>query len=63
MFYVYILYSESADRFYVGHTNDPVSALAGRIDHIPLIKRTSIYLSINHRINSGHWWSILTVGN
>ena len=23
MFYVYILYSESADRYYVGHTDDP----------------------------------------
>jgi hypothetical protein len=23
MFYVYILYSESADRYYIGHTNDP----------------------------------------
>jgi len=23
MFYIYILYSESADRYYVGHTNDP----------------------------------------
>jgi putative endonuclease len=23
MFYVYILYSEVADRYYVGHTNDP----------------------------------------
>jgi hypothetical protein len=22
MFYVYILYSESADRYYIGHTND-----------------------------------------
>ena len=23
MFYIYIIYSESADRYYVGHTNDP----------------------------------------
>jgi putative endonuclease len=23
MFYVYILYSERTDRYYVGHTNDP----------------------------------------
>ena len=23
MFYVYILYSESADKYYIGHTNDP----------------------------------------
>ncbi len=23
MFYVYIIYSETADRFYIGHTNDP----------------------------------------
>jgi putative endonuclease len=23
MFYVYIIYSESSDRYYIGHTNDP----------------------------------------
>jgi len=23
MFYIYIIYSESADRYYIGHTNDP----------------------------------------
>ena len=23
MFYIYILYSESANRYYIGHTNDP----------------------------------------
>ena len=23
MFYIYIIYSESADKYYVGHTNDP----------------------------------------
>jgi putative endonuclease len=23
MFYIYILYSESSDRFYIGHTSDP----------------------------------------
>jgi putative endonuclease len=23
MFYVYIIYSECADRYYIGHTNDP----------------------------------------
>ena len=23
MFYVYILYSEKSDRYYIGHTNDP----------------------------------------
>jgi len=23
MFYIYILYSDSADRYYIGHTNDP----------------------------------------
>ena len=23
MYYIYILYSESSDRFYVGHSNDP----------------------------------------
>jgi len=23
MFYIYIIYSEGADRYYVGHTNDP----------------------------------------
>jgi len=27
MFYIYILYSESADRFYIGHTNDPARRL------------------------------------
>jgi len=27
MFYIYILYSEGADRYYVGHTNDPVRRL------------------------------------
>jgi len=27
MFYIYILYSESADRYYVGHTNDPARRL------------------------------------
>ncbi|MDM7919750.1 MAG: GIY-YIG nuclease family protein [Methanosarcina sp.] len=27
MFYVYIIYSESADMYYVGHTNDPVRRL------------------------------------
>ncbi|HEX7494535.1 MAG TPA: GIY-YIG nuclease family protein [Bacteroidales bacterium] len=23
MFYIYIIYSESADKYYIGHTNDP----------------------------------------
>jgi putative endonuclease len=23
MFYIYIIYSQSADRYYIGHTNDP----------------------------------------
>ena len=23
MFYIYIIYSEKADRYYIGHTNDP----------------------------------------
>ena len=23
IFYIYIIYSESADRYYIGHTNDP----------------------------------------
>ena len=27
MYYIYILYSESADRYYVGHTNDPARRL------------------------------------
>jgi putative endonuclease len=27
MFYVYIIYSERADRYYIGHTNDPVRRL------------------------------------
>jgi len=35
-------------------------ALASRLDHIPPVKRTFIYLSINHRINSGLGWSIYT---
>src|SRR5262245_12954489 len=25
MFYIYILYSESSDKFYVGHSNDPLT--------------------------------------
>ena len=27
MFYIYIIYSESADRYYIGHTNDPARRL------------------------------------
>ena len=28
MFYVYILYSESSDKYYIGHTNDLIDRLA-----------------------------------
>jgi putative endonuclease len=28
MFYIYILYSERYDRYYIGHTNDPARRLA-----------------------------------
>ncbi|MBN2616571.1 MAG: GIY-YIG nuclease family protein [Bacteroidales bacterium] len=27
MFYIYILYSSSADKYYVGHSNDPIRRL------------------------------------
>jgi putative endonuclease len=27
MFYIYIIYSESADRYYIGHTDDPARRL------------------------------------
>ncbi len=42
MFYIYILYSESADRYYVGHTNDPARRL---IEHntVEEIKFTTKY--------------------
>ena len=38
------------------------NAQTGRLDHIPPVKRTFIYLSITHRINSGAGWSICTGG-
>jgi predicted GIY-YIG superfamily endonuclease len=28
MFYIYIIYSESADKYYIGHTNEPVRRLS-----------------------------------
>ena len=37
MFYVYILYSKSADRYYIGHTNDPDRRLE---EHNTLIKNS-----------------------
>ena len=42
MFYIYILYSESADRYYVGQTNDPARRL---IEHntVEEIKFTTNY--------------------
>ncbi|MGD0755974.1 MAG: GIY-YIG nuclease family protein [Bacteroidales bacterium] len=27
MFYIYIIYSESADKYYIGHTSDPLRRL------------------------------------
>ena len=37
MFYIYILYSESSDRFYVGHSNDPERRL---FEHNNIQKKT-----------------------
>jgi putative endonuclease len=37
MFYVYIIYSESADRYYIGHTNEPERRLE---EHNNVIKNT-----------------------
>ena len=37
MFYVYIIYSESADRYYVGHTNEPGRRLE---EHNTVIKNS-----------------------
>ena len=37
MFYVYILYSESADRYYIGHTDEPDRRLE---EHNTVIKNS-----------------------
>ena len=37
MFYLYILYSESADKYYIGHTSDPARRLE---EHNNVIKNS-----------------------
>ncbi len=37
MFYIYILYSESADRYYIGHTDDPARRIE---EHNTVIKNS-----------------------
>jgi putative endonuclease len=37
MFYIYILYSESADRYYIGHTDEPDKSLE---EHNTVIKNS-----------------------
>ena len=37
MFYIYILYSESADKYYIGHTSDPMRRL---VEHNEDIKNS-----------------------
>ncbi len=40
MFYIYIIYSESADRHYVGHTNEPARRLE---EHNTVIKNSHTF--------------------
>jgi putative endonuclease len=37
MFYIYIIYSESVDKYYIGHTNDPSRRLE---EHNTVIKNS-----------------------
>jgi len=46
-------------KFLIGQTEKNE---AGRFDHIPPVKGTFLYLSIDHRINSGLGWSICACG-
>jgi hypothetical protein len=48
--------------FIFSESNCQFIAFAGRLDHNPPERLTFLYLSIDHRINSGFKWSIYTGG-
>ncbi|MEN6355361.1 MAG: GIY-YIG nuclease family protein, partial [Bacteroidales bacterium] len=62
MFYIYILYSESADKYYVGHTNDPSRRLE---EHNTAIKNSftfkfrpwvmKCYFPVSESRNEARW--------